>query len=342
MEPSVRHLFPGSNTSAGFMGFFENLRGRARRTVILKGGPGVGKSTLMRAVGRHYEDLGAGVSYYHCSGDPDSLDAVLVRENGFLVLDGTAPHIVDPRLPGAADGILNLGVCLDEKQLEAQREEIEGLTREISGAFARAYRCLAAARSLREDAAAVYDGALSQKARRALEEELLALLPAAPQGGAAHAFAQAITCQGVLQQVDSILEKNVYCLDAPWAFDAHALLAPLWNAAEQKGLERAAYHDPLDAGRLLHVRVGDALFTTAVLMDARTFAPEMEAAALRREGPRLAFDRAVYDLTLNQAVDSLAQAKERHDALERYYVDAMDYGRLNAIKQEFLSELPEA
>ena len=33
---------------------------------------------------------------------------------------------------------------------------------------------------------------------------------------------------------------------------------------------------------------------------------------------------------------------ERHDALERYYVDAMDYGRLNAIKQEFLSELPEA
>ena len=47
-------------------------------------------------------------------------------------------------------------------------------------------------------------------------------------------------------------------------------------------------------------------------------------------------------MTLNQAVDSLAQAKERHDALERYYVDAMDYGRLNAIKQEFLSELPEA
>ena len=88
--------------------------------------------------------------------------------------------------------------------------------------------------------------------------------------------------------------------------------------------------------------MGDALFTTAVLMDARTFAPEMEASALRREGPRLAFDRAVYDLTLNQAVDSLAQAKERHDALERYYVDAMDYGRLNAVKQEFLSELPEA
>ena len=66
-DQKIRHLFPGSNTSAGFMGFFEDLRSRAKRTVILKGGPGVGKSTLMKEAGQHFERLGQPVVYYHCS-----------------------------------------------------------------------------------------------------------------------------------------------------------------------------------------------------------------------------------------------------------------------------------
>ena len=339
-EQKIRHLFPGSNTSAGFMGFFEDLRSRAKRTVILKGGPGVGKSTLMKEAGQHFERLGQPVVYYHCSGDPDSLDAMLAPGAGFLVLDGTAPHIVDPRLPGAADGILNLGVCLDEKQLESQAGELEPLLREISASFARAYRYLSAARALRADAAAVYDAALSRKARRLLENELLALVPAGQEGGVTHAFAQAITCQGLLQQLDSILSGAVYCLDVPWGFDVHALLLPILNAAGRSRLAADAYHDPLDAGCLAHVAVGDAVFTSAVMMDAPVFSPDLDAAVLRREAPRLAFDRAVYDLTLNQAVEALAEAKARHDTLERYYTDAMDYGRLGAIKQEFLESLP--
>ena len=103
-----RHLFPGSNTAAGFVGFFEPLHSAARRTVILKGGPGVGKSTLMGKVGKHYEHLGLETDYYHCSGDPDSLDAVAVPEMGFLILDGTAPHTVDPALPGAREALTAL------------------------------------------------------------------------------------------------------------------------------------------------------------------------------------------------------------------------------------------
>jgi len=337
----TRHLFPGSNTAAGFVGFFENLRSRADRTVILKGGPGVGKSTLMRETGAHFEKAGLDVTYYHCSGDPDSLDAVYAPAAGYLVLDGTAPHIVDPRLPGARDGILNLGACLDEGQLAAQAAEIEALTREISACYAQAYRYLNAALSLRRDAAAVYDAALSNRERRHLEQALLSLIPpAGAEGEAAHAFAQAVTWKGMVQEMDSILTDTVCCLDVPWGFDLNALLLPLWRSAGQAGLARAAYHDPLDAEALAHVDLGGAVFTSAVLMDAPVYAPEFSAAVLRREGTRLAFDRAVYDLCLNQAVECLADAKQRHDSLERYYIDAMDYARLDEIKAAFLAALP--
>ena len=336
----TRHLFPGGNTAAGFVGFFESLRGEALRTVILKGGPGVGKSTLMGKVGKHYEHRGLETDYYHCSGDPDSLDAVAVPALGFLILDGTAPHIVDPALPGARDGILNLGVCLDEEQLARQAEEIATLNREIAGCYARAYRYLRAALSIRQDAAAVYDCALPEKEKRALQRELTALLPAAGPGGESHAFCQAVTWKGVVQETDALLNETACCLDVPWGFDIDILLRPVWEAAERQGMTRAAWHDPLDAGRLGHVTAGNTVFTTAVLMDGAVFTPDLDEGVLRGEASRLAFDRAACDLMINQAVEALSQAKQKHDALERFYIDAMDYEHLEDIQREFLASLP--
>lgn len=335
------HAFPGSNTAAGFVGFFEDLHRQARRAVILKGGPGVGKSTLMGKVGKHYERLGMDVGYYHCSGDPDSLDAVYAPQAGFLVLDGTAPHVIDPTAPGARDGILNLGVCLDEGQMAEQAEEVEALGREIAGRYAQAYRYLRAALAVRRDAAAVYGAALPDKEKRTLQREWTALLPAGETGGESHAFAQAITWKGVLQETVALEAQTVYSLDAPWGFDADALLRPVWDAAGRRSLGRQAFHDPLDAAALGHVAVGDTVFTTAVMMDAAVFTPEFDGAVLRRESARLAFDRAACDLMQNQAVEALAQAKRLHDALERRYIDAMDYDRLNAIQRDFLENLPE-
>ena len=114
----------------------------------------------------------------------------------------------------------------------------------------------------------------------------------------------------------------------------------MWEEAAWRGAGRTAYHDPLDPGKLLHVTVGKAAFTTAVMMDAPVFAPALDASVLRRESARLAFDRAACELMQNQAVEALGRAKAGHDALERCYIDAMDYARLEEIQFEFLKTLP--
>ncbi|MEG2679595.1 MAG: hypothetical protein RR949_06600, partial [Oscillospiraceae bacterium] len=59
----------------------------------LKGGPGCGKSTLMNAVGRQARDAGLDAEYILCSGDPDSLDGIVIPALGVAVADGTAPHV---------------------------------------------------------------------------------------------------------------------------------------------------------------------------------------------------------------------------------------------------------
>ena len=337
----TKTFFPGSNTCAGFIGFFDEMRRQAKRTVILKGGPGVGKSTLMRETGKRWEEQGRAVTYYRCSGDPDSLDAVYSAETDFLVMDGTAPHVIDPQCPGAADGILNLGICLREEILREQKDFIQEIQRETADCYARAYRCLAAAERFRADAAAAYESALPEKKRRETEDALFDLLPKGPEGGCRHLFAQAVTCQGILQCPDALTAENVVSIDVPWGFDVHGLLLPLLREAQRRRAAVTVYADPLDANKIGHLEVGNTLYTTAVPPDTRVFSPGFDRERLAKESGALAFDKAVYELALHQAVEALANAKQCHDRLERVYIDAMDYAMLKAVKQEFLESLPD-
>jgi chromosomal replication initiation ATPase DnaA len=59
-----RHFFPGGNTSQGFYSFYHYLvKPTVKRKFILKGGPGVGKSHLMKQIGTHFLDKGQSIEY---------------------------------------------------------------------------------------------------------------------------------------------------------------------------------------------------------------------------------------------------------------------------------------
>lgn len=86
--------FLGANTPQGFYGLTQQLLdpSAAQALYILKGGPGCGKSSLMKKLALHAEERGLEVHRFYCSGDPDSLDAVVLPERQIALVDGTAPH----------------------------------------------------------------------------------------------------------------------------------------------------------------------------------------------------------------------------------------------------------
>ena len=88
--------FLGGNTPSGFYSLYHQLSdpARMRALYIIKGGPGSGKSTLMRRVERHAQAAGLETQEVLCSGDPDSLDAVVLPGKQVAIVDGTAPHVV--------------------------------------------------------------------------------------------------------------------------------------------------------------------------------------------------------------------------------------------------------
>nr|WP_326190135.1 hypothetical protein [uncultured Oscillibacter sp.] len=94
----VTNFFVGANSGEGFQNLFSEVVDLADTydLMVLKGGPGVGKNTFMREIGRCMEAAGAPVEYLWCSGDPDSLDGVVLPSIRCAVVDGTAPHGMAP------------------------------------------------------------------------------------------------------------------------------------------------------------------------------------------------------------------------------------------------------
>ena len=122
----VINFFVGANSGEGFRNLFPELVDveDTYDLIVLKGGPGVGKNTFMREIGRTMEQAGTPVEYLWCSGDPDSLDGVVIPELKCAVADGTSPHVIEPQYPAAVDRYVNLGEYYDITAAKAEAEEV--------------------------------------------------------------------------------------------------------------------------------------------------------------------------------------------------------------------------
>ena len=145
----ITNFFAGANSGDGFQNLFPEVTDLEDTydLMVLKGGPGVGKSTFMREIGCTMEAAGTPVEYLWCSGDPDSLDGVVLPEIRCAVVDGTSPHVIEPRYPAAVDRYVDLGRFYDLTAAKAAAEEVKARTRDYKAAYQRAYRHLKAARS---------------------------------------------------------------------------------------------------------------------------------------------------------------------------------------------------
>ena len=127
VHPSV-DFFLGTTTPAGFKGYFAPLRREpGMQLVLLKSGPGCGKSTLMKRLARAAQDKGEPIQRIHCASDPDSLDGVVFLRQKRAIIDATAPHVVEPEAPGADERVLSLYHTIDADALHPHKDEVTAL-----------------------------------------------------------------------------------------------------------------------------------------------------------------------------------------------------------------------
>ena len=146
MESFLNTYFASANGYSGFRSYFQEVFNPEHfdRLFILKGGPGSGKSTLMKRIAKRYDGELA-VEKILCSSDKASLDGVIIKseKRRVAVIDGTAPHTKDPIYPGAIDEIVSLGDFWNADSLISQREEILALSHAKALHYKNAYEYLA-------------------------------------------------------------------------------------------------------------------------------------------------------------------------------------------------------
>ena len=148
LEPETAYkFFCAANSRRGFVNFFEDAFSRRihKKVYILKGGPGTGKSTLLKKLCAFAKERGLYNEAIYCSSDVDSLDGVIISDDisSVCVFDGTAPHSSDTRAPGAIDVLVDLGRGWNERELEKRKNEILDICEKKNFAYAKAYAELA-------------------------------------------------------------------------------------------------------------------------------------------------------------------------------------------------------
>lgn len=156
---AVRRYFLGANTAKGFFSVYEDFckPDSGNFLYVIKGGPGCGKSSFMKKIGKVAENAGLDVEYVLCSADPDSLDGVLIPTWHVGYADGTSPHVLEVALPAASGAYVDLGQFYDVAALRPKREVLADLTEKYRAQYAIAYKALAEAKRLHDELEAVYN-----------------------------------------------------------------------------------------------------------------------------------------------------------------------------------------
>ena len=347
----TRSLFPGAMGPDGFISCFDHLLEDSllRRRISLKGGPGVGKSTFMRRVHAALCANGEKATLYFCSGDPDSLDAVAVPHKGLLILDGTAPHIVDPHIPGARDSIVNLGSCLDEAAMRPRLPHIRACMADHAAFTRRARACMQAACCLNRDNAAIVDAVTDRKRKAQMTRTLISAVlsedaPTQDAPSVRPVITDAVTPKGELCLIGENAQPRVIRLCAHYAQDVTDVLREVSFAVRTAGYSVEEHLCPTAPGRLMHLTIPglSTLVTTADIPGAEQlfdFAACLSPGALLCHETALEQSQSSICQHMRHAVTALHQAKQLHDELETFYVPNMDFGRWQTILDQTLESL---
>ncbi len=344
--------FAGANTAHGFVSAYPDMirEGDFSRVYILKGGSGTGKSSFMKRCASAAEEAGGKVTLLLCSSDPTSADAVILtgKDGGCTaILDGTAPHMTDPILPGAVGEIVNLGQFWQTDVLVHSRAEIAYYTEQKRAAYQRAYRYLAAYGEITAAARTLLAECILQEKMHAAAERLLASLPRGEQYTAQIRYTCAVSMKGLFRLgTFSAIANKTHILADPYGC-APLFLQEMCRVAcgRRCSLLYAPGIGETDTPcELFFPRAGIAVRT--VSDDEQTDGVNMQRfvdrRALAARRMRLRFAERCRASLMDGALEALTEADAAHFALEEIYKSAMDFSGVRGIGEEIAAQIVQS
>lgn len=337
--------FLGANSSRGFYSLYsEFCSGEGDYLHIIKGGPGTGKSGFMRRIGRAAEKMGLDVEYVLCSGDPDSLDGVYVPALRQGWVDGTAPHVIEPRHFGFDSDYVNLGEFCDTPLSRTNINYVNQLYSSYKGCYTGAYDYLRAAALVRKNSTLHLLQPAHTAQLRSMTEDILQRWAEKKKSEPKfrQRFLHAMCCKGELYLKDSLkkLCKHYYVFSSALGSSSVAVRIAAELASKYVS-ELIVCPDPVEpelfeAVLLPELSIGFVCDAYGIEGNERIDLDELLPAAVYREAKQLRDVRRQERALRELAADRLYTAKALHDELETYYKAAMDFAALDEFTEEYI------
>lgn len=354
----TKHYFPGGNTCLGYYSLWDSNINSLGKLLILKGGPGTGKSVMMNSIAQELLKDGWAAELLMCSSDANSLDGIVFREMGVGLADGYAPHTRDPLYPGIVDKIINLGDYWDEHLLQRNRKIIIELTDKHRALYVSTYHHLAEAKRYHDKLEALYIEGMDWSGVNSLTENVLSELfsgyDISGKGREVHRFAGASTPQGSVNYLDELLAdaKRRIILKGRAGTGKSTFTRKVAAAACQRGFDTEYYHcsfDPHSIDNILIPELGICVIDGTpphektpgpgdTVVDMLGF---MSDSVYKKNEEQILETDALYMAEFNKAFNILQECKDVHDKLEEYYSQAMDFKAVDRLTATLLSEIRE-
>jgi len=340
-------FFLGANSKNGFTSFYSTLSEEVEKLYIIKGSPGGGKSTFMRRV---QSRLSGPSECIYCSSDPQSLDAVIFPEQKLALVDGTAPHVVEPTYHLAREEYVDLTRFATPALLD--RDAVIQTTQRYRAKSHRIHRLISCAGILREEVRELALGGVSKermvkKAAGILSREVC---PLKKEGRAVKRFLSAISPEGAVTLFDTVKchSDRVYELD-----DSYHLATPLLEELLRRtvGMGHMVYacYSPLSPDTLEHLILPEArlAFVTSNAFQQYPYTPTrriridamMDSTYRKAHRGKLKFAASLSEALLAEAYEELAAAKLIHDELEALYHPCIDFDGILGFADELAQKI---
>ena len=340
-KASKREFFASANSYCGFKSYFDTIFNSETfdRIFVIKGGPGGGKSTLMKNVARIFEDKCEDIELFRCSSDKNSLDGVILCCSGKSValIDGTAPHERDAVIPGAVDLLINLGEAFDVDVLEDRKKDIFELNKRKKESYRLAYEKL--------DKSSVYDSNI--KAEIYCKADIKALsvsardVLSAVNTGTSNEFGirlfSSFSRDGYTK-IDSFKDSDYEVISVVGDYGSDCIfMSILENELIKNGASYVRMPSALDEKTTEGLYLSDSKNAIVCAqnynseINVNKFIPGIAEFSFSEKVKALHTCKALYE---KEAREALIKASEHHFELEKIYTEAVDFKIINKYTDE--------
>lgn len=345
--------FCAANSGEGFISFFDTLTDEKNQKIYyIKGGPGSGKSTLLKRLASMAENA----ELIYCSGDPASLDGVVLPGQNAVVFDATAPHCFEPKYPGIGGNLIDLGEGWDPEKMN--KEKIIRLNDRKSEIYKSCYAILKSAKSIHDGVFAPISRHLDHERLISAGERILkqyALWENRDKTATVtNRFLSSISSNGRVTLTETMeqLGKKIIILDDRWMVGS-VLLSFLNCKLTENGIDHINGYHPLLGKEVLHhiivpeadlsIVTKDGLFPIEISEEsiARKLVIQnyISKEFLEDNKNKLSFLKRMERELLNIACDKLSEARSLHLEIESEYAKGTDFEATEFLKEKLINNL---